>query len=93
MSLAFDWDPSKAASNLRKHGVSFEEAASALGDALSIALPDPDHSREEERLLLLGRTTAGRLLIVAFADRGDTLRIFSARVMTSRERRAYEHEI
>jgi uncharacterized DUF497 family protein len=86
MSLAFEWDPVKAASNLQKHGVSFEEAASSFGDPLSLTLPDPDHSVDEVRLLLLGRSTSGRLLIIAFTDRGDTLRIISSRSMTpSRE--------
>jgi len=93
MSLSVDWDPTKAASNLRKHGVSFEEAASAFADALSITLPDPDHSLEDERLLLLARATSGRFLIIAFTERGDSLRIISARLMTPRERRAYEHEL
>ena len=92
MSLAFDWDPVKAASNLRKHGVGFEEAATAFADPLSVTLPDPDHSQGEERLLLLGRGSSGRFLIVAFTDRGDTLRIISARAITPRERRAYEQE-
>ena len=92
MSLSVEWDPDKAASNPRRHGVAFEEAASAFGDLLSITLPDPDHSRQEERLLLLGRATSGRFLIVAFTERGDTLRIISARAMTPRERRAYEYE-
>jgi len=93
MSLSVEWDPVKAESNLRKHGVSFEEAASVLSDTLSITLPDPDHSREEERFLLLGQAATGRFLIVAITERGDTVRIISARTMTPRERRVYEHEI
>ena len=92
MSLYVTWDPDKAASNLQKHGVSFEEAASAFADPLSNTLPDPDHSLEEARLLLLGRAASGRFVIVAFTERGDDLRIISARAMTPRERRAYEYE-
>ncbi len=93
MSIAVEWDPAKAAANLRKHGVSFEEAASVLGDPLSITLPDPDHSREEDRFLLLGQSAMNRFLIVSITERGDTVRIISARAMTPRERKAYEHEI
>jgi hypothetical protein len=90
--LSVEWDPAKAGSNLRKHGVSFEEAATVLEDPLSITLDDPDHSRTEQRFLLLGRSATDRSLIVAIAEGGDTLRIISARLMTPRERRAYEQE-
>lgn len=93
MSIAVEWDPAKAEANLRKHGVSFEEAASILGDPLSITLPDPDHSREEDRFLLLGQSAMDRFLIVSVTERGDTVRIISARAMTPRERRAYERQI
>ena len=92
MSLSVEWDPVKADANLRKHGASFEEAASVLGDPLSLTLPDPDHSREEERYLLLGQSAAGRFLIVSITERGDQIRIISARPMTPREQRAYEQE-
>jgi uncharacterized protein len=92
MSLAVEWDPAKAESNLQKHGVSFEEAATVLGDPLSISLADPDHSAAEERLLLLGRSLAGRLLIVSLTERGNSVRLISARAMTPREKRVYEHE-
>ena len=92
MSLRIDWDAEKAEANRAKHGVSFSEAATVLADPLSITLSDPDHSFDEERLLLLGRSTAGRHLIVALAERADTVRIISARQMTSRERRTYERE-
>ena len=90
MSLRVEWDPGKAESNEAKHGVSFSEAATVLADPLSITLPDPDHSRDEERLLLLGRSSGGRYLIVSLAERRDAIRIISARPMTSRERRTYE---
>lgn len=93
MSLAVEWDPAKAEANLRKHGVSFGEAATVLGDPLSITISDPDHSGVEERFLLLGRTSTERFLILAIAERGPAVRIINARVMTPRERRAYEREV
>jgi uncharacterized protein len=93
VSFEVEWDPAKAEFNLQKHGVSFEEAATALGDPLSLTLDDPDHSEVEPRFLLLGRATTGRLLIVAVAEKGEAVRLISARKMTPRERRAYEREI
>lgn len=93
MSLAVEWDPAKAEANLRKHGVSFEEAATVLGDPLSITISDPDHSDIEERFLLLGRAVTGRFLILVIVERGRVVRIINARVMTPRERRAYEREV
>jgi hypothetical protein len=89
--MRIEWDPNKAEGNADKHGVTFHEAATVFGDSLSVTLPDPDHSSDEERYLLLGRSAAGRLLIVAITERGYNLRIISARPMTPRERRAYEH--
>ena len=90
MALRFTWDPRKAASNLRKHGVSFEEAASAFADPLSLTVPDPDHSDDEERFLLVGLSDQSRLLVVAHVERGDEIRIINARLATRRERRQYE---
>jgi uncharacterized protein len=78
---------------MRRHGIAFSEAATVFADPLSISLPDPDHSADEERLLLLGHSGSGRALIVALTERGDTVRIFSARPMTPRERRTYERTI
>jgi len=93
MGTLVEWDPEKAAQNLRKHGVSFEEAATVLGDPLSVTVADPDHSRQEQRYLLLGRSSAGRFLLVAHADQGRQVRIISARAMTPRERRSYERSL
>ena len=90
MPLRFTWDPRKAAGNRRKHGVSFEEASTAFGDPLSLTVPDPAHSLEEERYLLLGQTEAGRLVVVAHRDRGDEIRLISARPASRRERTDYE---
>jgi uncharacterized DUF497 family protein len=90
--LQFIWDRDKAAANLRKHGVDFEEAATAFGDPLSITIPDPDHSAGEERWLLVGHSSAGQLLVVAHTERGDEIRLINARSATRRERETYEEE-
>ena len=87
--MRFEWDPEKARRNLTKHGVSFEEAATAFADPLSITRFDPDHSENEDRYLLLGATYSGRLVVVAHTDRDDKIRIISARLATRRERRTY----
>jgi uncharacterized DUF497 family protein len=88
--LLFTWDPRKAAANLRKHGISFPEAASAFSDPLSITIPDPDHSLNEAHFLLIGQSLRHHLVVVAHVERGDTIRIISARIASRRERRAYE---
>ena len=88
--MEFEWAPAKAAANLRKHKVSFDEAVTVFADFLSITAPDPDHSREELRYITLGRSSQQRLIMVAHADRRGTIRIISARRLTRSERRAYE---
>ena len=88
--MQFEWDPVKAESNLRKHGVSFGEASTAFGDPLSLTLLDHAHSDEEERFVLLGQTRSQRLVVVVHTDRGGITRIISARLATTRERRRYE---
>ena len=88
--MEFEWDPAKAESNFEKHEVSFDEAATTFGDSLSLAIPDPDHSDEEERFVLLGESFAGRLLVVVHTERGERIRIISARLATRTERLAYE---
>jgi uncharacterized DUF497 family protein len=90
MSYNFKWDPAKAAANLRKHGVSFEEATAVFGDPLAMNMPDPDHSLNEERFVLLGMSRGLRLLVVAYAERGAWTRLISAREATREERRQYE---
>lgn len=90
--MNFEWDPSKAAQNRRKHGVSFHEAATVFGDPLAMTYQDPDHSAQEQRFITVGTSSAGRLLIVAHADRGESIRIISARKTTLRERTDYEQE-
>lgn len=88
--MRFEWDRRKAAGNLARHGVSFEEAATALGDPLSVIGADPDHSVDEERFVTFGVSASGRFLVVATTERGDTIRIISARPMTPGERTIYE---
>ena len=88
--MRFEWDPQKADSNQKKHGVSFQEAASVLGDVLSITYPDPDHSARERRFITVGMSRLGRVLIVAHTDRRGNIRIISARKTTRQERRYYE---
>jgi uncharacterized DUF497 family protein len=90
--LTFEWDEKKADSNLTKHGVSFDEAATAFGDPLSVTVADPQHSGDEPRFLLLGTTRAGRVVVVVHTERCDNLRIISARLATRGERRTYERE-
>lgn len=88
--MDFEWDPEKAESNARKHGVTFFEATEAFADEWSSTVPDPDHSHDELRFLLFGRTAGGAYLTVSFTERDDRIRLISARRMTPRERRAYE---
>ena len=90
MPLRFTWDSRKAAANLRKHGVSFPEAASAFGDPLSITIPDPGHSLDEEHFLLIGQALRRHLVVVAHVERGDIIRIIRARTASRRERQTYE---
>jgi uncharacterized protein len=90
--VEFEWDPAKAAKNLRKHGVSFTEAATVFGECLSVTAPDPDHSLEEDRYVSVGRSGRNRLLLVAHTEREDHIRIISARELTRSEREAYEEE-
>lgn len=88
--MEFEWDTRKAAANLRKHRVSFNEAATVFGDFLSTTALDPTHSVGEHRYITVGLSNSGRLLMVAHAERGDRIRIISARTLTGREKRAYE---
>jgi hypothetical protein len=88
--MLFEWDDGKAARNLAKHGLSFQEAASVFGDPLSVTFADPDHSRSERRFITIGHTRNGRVVLVAHADRGAMVRIISAREATPRERKTYE---
>jgi uncharacterized protein len=88
----FTWSYRKAVENVRKHGVSFEEATSTFSDPFSLTIPDVVHSIGEERFVLLGQSDEGRLLVVVHIERDDAIRIISARLATPRERRTYEEE-
>jgi len=90
MDAAFEWDTEKAESNLQKHGVSFDEAATAFFDPLSITIPDPLHSVEESRFVLTGLSQQQNHLVVVHAERGEKIRIISARLATPGERKKYE---
>jgi uncharacterized DUF497 family protein len=88
--MQFEWNPDKANSNLKKHGVSFNEASIVFNDPLSMTFPDPDHSYSEERYVIIGLSSANRILIVPHTDQGDRVRIISAREATRNEWRFYE---
>ena len=90
MALEFEWDRKKAATNSVKHKVLFEEAATAFGDPLGRIVAGPRHSFEEERLVLLGHSEKRRLLAAMYVERGQKIRIISARPATGHERRNYE---
>ncbi len=87
--MEFEWDERKARANVKKHGVSFHDAATIFGDPLAITFPDPDHSEEEERSITFGMSQSQRLLVVAHTNRGARTRIISARVMTRKEKVIY----
>jgi uncharacterized protein len=87
----FEWDAGKAERNVRKHGITFEEALTVFADPLARIFDDPDHSSEERRELIIGHSAKGRrVLIVSFAEQGPKMRIISARKVTKRERHDYE---
>ena len=88
--MQFAWDENKAAGNLIKHGVSFEEAATVFADPLSSTIADPLHSEDEDRYVIIGSSIRGHLLVVVFTERRSVFRIISARKATSRERKDYE---
>ncbi|OUD12941.1 BrnT family toxin [Thioflexithrix psekupsensis] len=88
--MDFEWDKTKASTNQRKHGISFEEASEVFNDDFSSCVPDPDGDYGEERYLIFGLSSKGTPLVVSFTERGDAIRIISARHMTKQEREAYE---
>ena len=90
MALRFEWNERKAELNLRAHGVSFREATTVFADPLSITISDPDHSMTETRFIDLGVSYRGRLLVVSYTERGDRIRLISARLATRDERKQYE---
>ncbi len=90
MSLKFTWDKNKAEFNIRKHGITFEEATTVFTDPLSLTIDDPLHSFDEERAVIIGQSFRDRLLVVVHTDMGDTVRIISARPAIKKERNDYE---
>ena len=88
--MNFEWNPLKAEINLKKHQVSFEEAATVFNDPLSVTFPDPDHSVGEDRYLIIGLSVAYKVLVISHTYRDDTIRIISAREATNQEKRFYE---
>ena len=92
MGLTFEWDPAKAASNERKHGVTFAEATTVFGDDDAMTCFDPDHSVDESRHITIGRSHGGRLLVIAHTERANRVRVISARTATEREVNQYEEE-
>ena len=92
MALNFEWDEDKAKSTLAKHAVSFEEAATVFGDPLSLTIHDPAHSQVEDRFIIIGNSYQRKLLVVVHTERGDNIRIISARRAAKRERMNYEED-
>ena len=88
--MQFEWDAAKATANLSKHGVSFDEARTVFDDPLYIDFYDPDHSDEEHRYIIIGKSRRDRLLMVSYIERDDTIRMISARELTPVERKEYE---
>jgi uncharacterized DUF497 family protein len=88
--MKFEWDREKAKKNLKKHKVSFEEAVTVFYDPVSATFDDPDHSISEQRFITIGYSSRNRLLVISHTDRGDDLRIISARLATVRERKKHE---
>jgi uncharacterized protein len=88
--MEFEWDPKKAEANKRKHGISFHQAATIFGDPLAITFADQDHSLDEDRYITFGLSRFNQMVVVSHAQRGEKLRIISARLMTRQERKIYE---
>jgi len=88
--MEFEWDRDKAAQNLEKHEVSFDEAVTVFHDPLAATFDDPDHSAGEQRFVTVGYSSRNRLIVVAHTERGETIRIISARLATPQERKRHE---
>ncbi len=88
--LRFEWDEAKAAANLRKHKISFEEAQTVFADIFSVTINDPAHSVNEHRFVDIGISASGRILVVAYTEREQKIRLISCREATKTERKTYE---
>jgi uncharacterized DUF497 family protein len=89
----FDWDEEKARRNISKHGISFGEATSVFDDPLFLTFADSEHSQNERRFIIMGESAKGRLLVVSYTERSETIRLISARPVTNKERKAYESDL
>lgn len=90
MPLTFEWDETKANENLKKHGVSFDEAKTVFSDPFSVTIYDPDHSIDENRYIDIGLSSKGRLIVVSYIEKGETIRIINSRKAAKKEERDYE---
>ena len=90
IDLTFEWDEEKAGINLRKHGITFDEAKTVFNDALAVTIHDPEHSTSEHRYIDIGRSSSGRILVVVYTERGTNIRLISSRLAAKAERRTYE---
>jgi hypothetical protein len=88
--MEFEWDQQKAKSNLSKHNISFEEAKTVFEDPLYLDFYDPDHSESEHRYIIIGKSSKGRILLISYTERGEKIRIISAREATKQELNAYQ---
>ena len=88
--MKFEWDQQKAQSNLIKHGIAFEEAQTVFDDPLYVDFYDPDHSETENRYIIIGTSSIGHVLLLSYTERGDIIRIISARQVTEQELKAYQ---
>jgi len=91
--LLFEWDPNKARKNIKIHGISFDEASTAFGDDFSLTIHDPLHSDKEDRFILIGNSHKNRILVVVHSERGNKIRIISARKANKKERKQYEENV
>ena len=92
MGLKFEWDDKKAVSNLKKHGISFEEASTVFGDWLAITIDDPLHSEDEDRLIIIGKSEYLITVVVVHVEKHEAIRIISARSATKNEQNFYEEQ-
>ncbi len=92
MPLKFEWNPGKAQKNIKKHRITFNEAATVFSAPLSMTFDDPDHSEDEERFIIIGFSISGKLLMVSYAEKKDSIRIISARKLTRKERKQHERK-
>jgi uncharacterized protein len=93
MFIRFEWHEAKAKSNLKKHGITFEEAQSVFFDEYARIKPDPDHSILESRFIIQGYSSTNKLVVISFTERNETIRIINARKATKKERKHYEEFI